>query len=771
MRRSMAMVFLVSLAIVLNACGDDNGNPSTPTPVPTDTTAPTATSTATVTETHTPAPSATPTETLPPTATPTETPFPVIDELAATGLGQYIGEIEPADMTVNGDWDEYTYDPAAGQALCLRGTPYQVNVRHGSSNNVLLYLEGGGACWSYETCWANPIAKLTAGPAVGVGILDAGNEENPFKDWNVVYASYCDGSVFGGDNEIEYQGNQTYHHGLENLSAAVTLMKDLFPDPDRIVVSGSSAGGYGTYTGYGVTRLAYPKAPILVFDDSGPGLQNPDDPGPQAAREASWKFRQFVPPSCTDCSPQITYLTDWALDRDPTLRVSYFDYLQDGVLQFFLDLSAEDFDNLLRDVTGDAQSRHPDRFKRFFINGSSHTILELPGFYSVALDGTTVRDWTVGFLDDAPPWRDLVDVFNPFAGYSSPRYADESMWLCRPDMANNQCLVNDIDATAVAPDESLQVQHHQPAEDPGIDCFYVYPTVDLSATPGNHTDFSDISLMLDPLLNQAARFDGLCRVFAPLYRQVTIGTYLNPPANRDELVDLAYGDVRDAFRHYMGQYNHGRNLVIMGHSQGTFMATRLIQDEIDPQPLLRQRLVAALLIGGSVVVPQGETVGGSFQNIPLCSSAEQTGCVIAYRSYADGFPPAGGSNVTGPQGTDTACTNPAALAGGKALFSGSYFPRFSYQPLFDVGLDPGLPIDTPFIRYDDYYAGECVKDDQNRSYLRISVEPGPGDMRPPLVPFDNSLFAPNFLGLHILDYDFPLDDLLRLVETKAAAMP
>ena len=369
MRRSMAMVCLVSLAVVLNACGDDNGNPSTPTPVPTDTTAPTPTATATVIATPTSAPSATPTETLPPTATPTETPFPVIDELAATGLGQYIGKIEPADMTVNGDWDEYTYDPAAGQALCLRGTPYQVNVRHGSSNNVLLYLEGGGACWSYETCWANPIAKLTAGPAVGVGILDAGNEENPFKDWNVVYASYCDGSVFGGDNEIEYQGNQTYHHGLENLSAAVTLMKDLFPDPERIVVSGSSAGGYGTYTGYGVTRLAYPKAPILVFDDSGPGLQNPDDPGPQAAREASWKFRQFVPPSCTDCSPQITNLTDWALDRDPTLRVSYFDYLQDGVLQFFLDLSAEDFDNLLRDVTATRSRAIPTASR-----GSSSTV-------------------------------------------------------------------------------------------------------------------------------------------------------------------------------------------------------------------------------------------------------------------------------------------------------------------------------------------------------------------------------------------------------------
>lgn len=105
---------------------------------------------------------------------------------------------------------------------------------------------------------------------------------------------------------------------------------------------------------------------------------------------------------------QLTYLTDWALDRDPTLRVAYFDYLQDGVLRFFLNLGPGDFQSLLLRVTDDLHARQPERFKRFFQQGQSHTVLELPSFYTEAINGTTVRDWTADFLSNGPAWQDLV---------------------------------------------------------------------------------------------------------------------------------------------------------------------------------------------------------------------------------------------------------------------------------------------------------------------------------------------------------------------------
>ena len=347
-------------------------------------------------------------------------------------------------------------------------------------------------------------------------------------------------------------------------------------------------------------------------------------------------------------------------------------------------------------------------------------------------------------------------------------YADDSTWLCRPGMAQNQCFVNRLDATAVHADLSTALETHTGSEDRPYDCFYVYPTVDLTSTVGNHTDFSDLSLMLDPLLSQAARLNASCRIFAPLYRQITIATFGSP--DRARYQDIAYGDVEDAFRRYLARDNGGRNFVIMGHSQGTFMVTRLIQNVVDGDPALRARLIVALLIGGSVVVPEGQLVGGSFHDIPLCTREGQTGCAIAYRSYAEGFPPAGGTNVQGPVGMDTACTNPAALAGGEGRFVKTYFPNRLHQPLFQIVPDPGFG--TPFTLYADYYAGACVKDDRGRSYLQIRPRPGAGDQRPQPIPFGTAVvLSPSILGTHILDYNWAMGDLIRIVEKAAAAMP
>jgi hypothetical protein len=345
------------------------------------------------------------------TGSPTATQS-VAAELAATGAGTFLGIRPSAPPTRNGDWDEYPYDAGKEDAICLYGTPYQVNVHRGSSKKVMLYLEGGGACWDYFTCAAG-VAKKTANSAQGAGILELTNAANPFADWNIVYAPYCDGSVFSGNNIVDYTSGSatlhTYHHGIQNLSAAVALMKQEFPNPEAIVVSGSSAGGYGTFQGYGVTRIAFPATPITVFDDSGPGLQNPADTAGVEARNTNWKFQQYVPASCTDCAIQLSYLTDWALDRDPTLRTALFSYLQDNVIRGFLQLDGSAYEALLRQYSDDLHDRHPDRFKRFLKSGSGHTVLELSTFYTLAVQGTVVRDWTADFLTNGPRWQDLID--------------------------------------------------------------------------------------------------------------------------------------------------------------------------------------------------------------------------------------------------------------------------------------------------------------------------------------------------------------------------
>lgn len=362
---------------------------------------------------------------------------------------------------------------------------------------------------------------------------------------------------------------------------------------------------------------------------------------------------------------------------------------------------------------------------------------------------------------DTETETDEGDTDEPLEGYDDP-----ALWLCHPDKDpdDDQCLANDLTATAIGPDGSLTVVEHTPTDDPPFDCFYIYPTVDLRLAPGQTENFNDIKQELDPLLNQAARFTSLCRMFAPLYHQVTLGTFSS--AEAPQLLDAAYQDVLAAFQSFR-EHNGDRPLVIMGHSQGTFMTTRLLQEVIEPDPELRDRLIVALLIGGSVSVPPGEVIGGTFDMLPLCESAEQTGCVIAYRTYAADYPPGMGDQTASGPGLSVACTDPAALLG-RDKFAGTDLPTFSAQPAAFVPVGAGFA-DTPFVRLGDFYASECLTDVDGNQYLAISVAPEPSDVRQNPIDFANPLLSPNILGLHVLDYNFPMAELLELVAIKAEA--
>jgi hypothetical protein len=217
----------------------------------------------------------------------------------------------------------------------------------------------------------------------------------------------------------------------------------------------------------------------------------------------------------------------------------------------------------------------------------------------------------------------------------------------------------------------------------------------------------------------------------------------------------------------MANLNDGRDVVIMGHSQGTQHLTRLVREEIDPDPRLRRRLAMALLIGYDVYVPEGQLVGGSLQNIPLCSQAGESGCVIAFNSFAKDLPPAisGWNGSALPAGMVSACVNPATLAGNGSRFQGSFFPKDAYL----AGLSVPEDVSAPYVLYRDFYAGECVSNQNGFRYLAVSTEPQPDDQRENHLPLE-ALSAPvttngtvHELGLHILDYYFPLQDLVTLV--------
>ncbi len=349
------------------------------------------------------------------------------------------------------------------------------------------------------------------------------------------------------------------------------------------------------------------------------------------------------------------------------------------------------------------------------------------------------------------------------------RTPSNTVWLCKPGAPNNPC-EGDLTTTVVSADGTTQIEPASVAKDPPIDCFYVYPTVSGQTT-------LNANLNIDPeekaiAAAQAARFSTICKVYAPMYRQLTLSAINSAGTDATALAaaqDLAYSDVLSAWKDYLAHYNNGRGVVLMGHSQGSGMLTALITKEIDPNPAERKLLVSALMIGGGVTVEKGEDVGGSFQNVPACRSDTQTGCVIAYNSFLEqpgadsnfGKPSAGPGAVPGADTSnlETLCTNPASLSGGSGELQ-FYNPTQAFPGIIG-SLLINTPASTPWVSYPGLYSSHC-ETVNGVTWLQIDVNKIPGDQRPIVTEYDG-------LGLHLYDYNLAMGNLIDIVQKQEQA--
>jgi hypothetical protein len=337
-------------------------------------------------------------------------------------------------------------------------------------------------------------------------------------------------------------------------------------------------------------------------------------------------------------------------------------------------------------------------------------------------------------------------------------------WLCRPDLPTDACR-GDLDVTELRPDGSRVVVPFVPAAQPKVDCFYVYPTVDLKMVPGNHTDFSDTGQIVETAQAQVARFGEACRLFAPFYKQMTFGTYFSADAEHERHFEVAFADVMAAFRWYLAHSDASRRLVLVGHSQGAQMIERLLRTTFDGDAALRARLLVAMPIGGDVAVASGSPRGGTFQNIPICTSDDELGCVIAYNS----FRPSGvrhGWPGPPPPGERSACVNPGDVAtGAKHALSMAVFATHSrYRDAM-----PGAAwAKTPFIGLPGFYEAWCADGPDGFRFLAVDEAHSPGDVRESPIDLTTAAWRTK-LGLHLLDMQFTQGDLVHLIERKAAA--
>ena len=353
---------------------------------------------------------------------------------------------------------------------------------------------------------------------------------------------------------------------------------------------------------------------------------------------------------------------------------------------------------------------------------------------------------------------------SPSTDYSNPR-----VWLCRPDRPS-ACDV-DLSTTVVGRHGRSTVERARLDPKAPVDCFYVYPTVSTDTTTLSDLVPDDTERNVVRL--QFARFGTKCRLFAPMYRQLTLAAMGRANAAGIESPDflgLGYEDVRAAWRYYLAHDNGNRGIVLIGHSQGTSILTELIRREIDGTPM-QSRIVSALLIGGpeGVLVPRGRDVGGTFAHMPPCRAATHTGCVVAYSSFRVTAPPSASTRF-GRSADPTlvaACTNPAALGGGEAALNG-YFDAKGETALPMGPADPwtvgGRPVATPMVRIEGLLKARCTSN-AFASYLEVSVHRGPGS--PASRDIQGDLAEP--LGLHLVDMEVAMGNLVDLVgqQTKS----
>ncbi len=345
------------------------------------------------------------------------------------------------------------------------------------------------------------------------------------------------------------------------------------------------------------------------------------------------------------------------------------------------------------------------------------------------------------------------------------------VWLCRPGLVNDPC-VGSLETTTVETD-GLRVVHEsavKAAQQRPYNCFYLYPTA--STEKGVNANLAVQPAETQIAFAQAAPFSQVCNVWAPIYRQLTVdGINASGQAAR-HAGQIAFASVVAAWRDFIAHDDDGSPIIFIGHSQGSVMLIRLLAQYVDPRLALRKIMVAAIIAGGNVTVPIGKTVGGTFRHLPLCTSADQVHCVIAYSSFPS-VPPAD-SNFGRPgqgislnsgehatTGVQVACVNPASIAGGTADLSPE-FPAAAPFPMTPMS-PPGSPITTPWVTYPGLYRASCRTGD-GASWLQID------DLKPhsKVLPAVTEPLGPQW-GYHFEDINLVLGNLIADLRTEEAA--
>ena len=321
----------------------------------------------------------------------------------------------PAVVSAQSSWEPFG---VGSETTCADGSDVGFLERRADPRKVVLYFEGGGACFSTATCGFDSPEKsyLSSSEATADlmadrgGIFDRTNAENPLAEYSFVYVPYCTGDVHLGTRTASYDDRLTVEHkGYLNASAALDHLLASYPDMTDLVVTGVSAGSIPTPLFAGLAADAVPDARIVTLGD-GSGAY-PDEPALNAFIGSLWGTAAIIPDwPVTD---GIT-LREWSIPglyryaglHAPAVTFARFDYAYDEAQVFYAGLVGVGADELLTLIDRNESEIEAAgvELASYTAAGTDHTILWRDELYELEVEGVRLIDWVADLVrGDTPP--------------------------------------------------------------------------------------------------------------------------------------------------------------------------------------------------------------------------------------------------------------------------------------------------------------------------------------------------------------------------------
>jgi len=341
-----------------------------------------------------------------------------------------------ADDDTSDDDAELTWQwvPIDG-VICRDGSDSGIAMRLASaSSELMVFLEGGGACYDEESCADNPshfdetdLAEIVDNELV-TGIFDTTNSDNPVRDWNMVYVPYCTGDIYAGsqpDGTVPGVEAKQQFVGFSNTLKIAEWVGENFADSTRVLLAGTSAGGFGTITAYAPLADRFPGVPVAMIDDSGPFVDSNAALAPcyQLLLRLLWNANEAIPAGCAECNgflgDGISNILPYLAETYPLGRFGLFSTMEDATICDFWGMGQDGCtgeDPLPGDIFSAALIDRDNfliptgKWSTFFIEGEMHGILPYDettsdevSFYGTEIESTLFTAWLSNLISGDEP--------------------------------------------------------------------------------------------------------------------------------------------------------------------------------------------------------------------------------------------------------------------------------------------------------------------------------------------------------------------------------